>query len=51
MAGTKWHIVGSEQRYLPFGEVRGSKGNITQTDFGYTGQRDLDGTGLMEGVR
>lgn len=25
-----------------------SQGNITQTDFGYTGQRDLDGTGLMD---
>ena len=41
-------LPGSEQRYLPFGQVRSSQGNITQTDFGYTGQRDLDGTGLMD---
>ncbi len=41
-------ITGSEQRYLPFGQVRTNKGNITQTDFGYTGQRDLDSTGLMD---
>ncbi len=38
----------SEQRYLPFGQPRASTGNITQTDFGYTGQRDLDATGLMD---
>jgi RHS repeat-associated protein len=29
----------SEQRYLPFGQVREDVGNITQTDFSYTGQR------------
>ena len=29
----------SQQRYLPFGGVRTDMGNITQTDFGYTGQR------------
>ncbi len=38
----------SEQRYLPFGQPRASTGPLTQTDFGYTGQRDLDGTGLMD---
>jgi RHS repeat-associated protein len=32
----------SEQRYTPFGEVRTDVGSITQTDFGYTGQRNLD---------
>lgn len=31
----------SEQRYLPFGEARTDIGSsITETDFGYTGQRD-----------
>ncbi len=30
----------SQQRYLPFGQVREDVGSITQTDFGYTGQRD-----------
>jgi RHS repeat-associated protein len=31
----------SNQRYLPFGEVRTVVGTlITQTDFGYTGQRN-----------
>jgi RHS repeat-associated protein len=37
----------SEQRYLPFGEVRVDLSSITQTDFGYTGQRALD-MGLMD---
>jgi RHS repeat-associated protein len=36
----------SEQRYLPFGEVRTDvQSSITQTDYGYTGQRDLDAQG------
>jgi len=38
----------SEQRYLPFGGVREDVGSITETDFGYTGQRDLAGLGLMD---
>jgi uncharacterized protein RhaS with RHS repeats len=39
----------SQQRYLPFGGVRENAGNITQTDYGYTGQRNLDsGIGLMD---
>jgi RHS repeat-associated protein len=39
----------SQQRYLPFGGVRENVGNITQTDYGYTGQRNLDsGIGLMD---
>jgi RHS repeat-associated protein len=35
----------SEQRYLPFGQVRTDVGSISQTDFGYTGQRNLDAQG------
>jgi RHS repeat-associated protein len=39
----------SQQRYLPFGEVRAIPNSpIIQTDFGYTGQRNLSGTGLMD---
>jgi RHS repeat-associated protein len=38
----------SQQRYLPFGQVREDVGNITQTDFSYTGQRSLPETGLMD---
>jgi RHS repeat-associated protein len=34
----------NEQRYLPFGEVREVAGT-NQTDFGYTGQRNLDAQG------
>ncbi|MGA2505484.1 MAG: hypothetical protein ABSG01_15490 [Anaerolineales bacterium] len=30
----------SEQRYLPFGQVRPDMGTVTQTDFGYTGQKN-----------
>ncbi|MEW6401948.1 MAG: RHS repeat-associated core domain-containing protein [Chloroflexota bacterium] len=30
----------SQQRYLPFGEVRSDVGTISQTDYGYTGQRN-----------
>ena len=28
----------SEQRYLPFGQVRSDVGSVTETDFGYTGR-------------
>jgi RHS repeat-associated protein len=40
----------SENRYMPFGEVRTISGttNITETDFGYTGQRNLASIGLMD---
>jgi RHS repeat-associated protein len=40
----------SQNRYMPFGEVRDISGvtNITQTDFGYTGQRNLEDIGLMD---
>ncbi len=30
----------SQQRYLPFGQVRTDVGSITQTDFAFTGQRN-----------
>ena len=36
----------SEQRYLPFGTERLAP-DISQTDFGFTGQRDLAAVGLM----
>ena len=32
----------TQQRYLPFGGERTNVGTISQTDYGYTGQRDLD---------
>jgi RHS repeat-associated protein len=38
----------SESRYLPFGETRSDVGTINQTDFGYTFQRNLTDTGLMD---
>ncbi|MEW6405683.1 MAG: hypothetical protein AB1649_28155 [Chloroflexota bacterium] len=39
----------SQQRYLPFGEVRSDVGAIGQTDYGFTGQRNLDSDiGLMD---
>jgi RHS repeat-associated protein len=41
----------SQQRYLPFGEVRTdvSSPNVPATDYGYTGQRNLDNDiGLMD---
>lgn len=38
----------SETRYLPFGEVRTDVGTITQTDFGFTFQRNLPEMGLMD---
>ncbi|HEX2994517.1 MAG TPA: LamG-like jellyroll fold domain-containing protein [Anaerolineales bacterium] len=41
-----------QQRYLPFGEVRTDIATppyrITSTDFTYTGQRNVTGTGLMD---
>lgn len=40
----------SQQRYLPFGGTRtmAPYANITQTDFTYTGQRNLPDTSLMD---
>jgi len=35
----------SQQRYYPYGGVRSDVGTVTQTDFGYTGQRNLDAEG------
>ena len=35
----------SQQRYLPFGQVRTGAGTLTQTDIGFTGQRNLDAQG------
>lgn len=40
-------VLGSEQRYLPFGGLRIDPG-ITQTDFAFTGQRNLAAVGLMD---
>src|SRR5690606_15072319 len=38
-----------QQRYLPFGGERTDISlPVISTDFNYTGQRDLDGTGLMD---
>jgi RHS repeat-associated protein len=34
-----------QQRYLPFGQVRSDAGTITQTDMGFTFQRNLDAQG------
>jgi RHS repeat-associated protein len=41
-------VSASEQRYLPFGGKRHVGDGISETDFGYTGQRDLAATGLMD---
>jgi len=41
-------VLISETRYLPFGETRTDVGTIMQTDFGYTFQRSVAGTGLMD---
>jgi RHS repeat-associated protein len=40
-------VNAQEQRYMPFGEERFA-GGITETDFGYTGQRALEAVGLMD---
>jgi RHS repeat-associated protein len=38
----------SEQRYMPFGEIRQEIGTISQTDFGYTGQRSISMLSIMD---
>ena len=38
----------SQQRYLPFGQVRTDVGTVSETDFGYTGQRALGYFGQSE---
>jgi RHS repeat-associated protein len=40
--GDRCEELRSKKRYLPFGQVRPDVGSIMETDFGYTGQRDLD---------
>ena len=44
-------VLVSETRYLPFGETRTDVGNITETDYGYTNQQIITGTGLTRIVR
>ena len=39
----------SEQRYLPYGQVRSDVGSITETDIGYTGQRGKGYTQVQTG--
>lgn len=41
----------AQQRYLPFGQVRGdvTSPNPQYTDFGYTGQRNLNNSALISG--
>jgi RHS repeat-associated protein len=41
-------ILLSSQRFLPFGAVREDAGTITETDFGYTGQRTYGSLGLLD---
>jgi RHS repeat-associated protein len=41
-------VSASEQRYEPFGAERPIDAGISETDFGYTGQRDLAAAGLMD---
>jgi RHS repeat-associated protein len=38
----------SQTRYTPFGEIRSDVGTVTETDYGYTFQRNVDGMGLMD---
>ena len=39
----------SQQRYMPFGQVRTiTSGPITQTDFGFTGQRNNSYINLLD---
>jgi RHS repeat-associated protein len=48
VADTNGDLVdNSEQRYMPFGSER-LVPDITETDFGFTGQRSLEATGLMD---
>jgi RHS repeat-associated protein len=41
-------ILVSQTRYTPFGEIRSDVGTVTETDYGYTFQRNVDGMGLMD---
>jgi RHS repeat-associated protein len=53
----RWSVVGvtdstgtltSETRYLPFGEIYTDVGTISQTDYGFTFQKNLPDMGLMD---
>ncbi|MEK6255769.1 MAG: hypothetical protein N2C13_00450, partial [Chloroflexota bacterium] len=41
-------VANSEKRYLPFGDVRTDLNTTSQTDYGYTGQREIEGSELMD---
>jgi len=41
-------VANSEKRYLPFGDVRTDLGTSNQTDYVYTGQREIEGSELMD---
>ena len=41
-------ITNSEKRYLPLGDVRTDLTITNQTDFGYTGQRKIEGSELTD---
>lgn len=41
-------IANSEKRYLPFGDVRTDLTITNQSDFGYTGQREIEDSDLMD---
>ncbi|MPM35315.1 hypothetical protein SDC9_81905 [bioreactor metagenome] len=41
-------VLTSETRYTPFGEVRTDVGEIDGTDYGYTFQKVVSGSGLMD---
>jgi len=38
----------STTRYSPFGEIRTDVGTVSQTDYGYTFQRNVSGIGLLD---
>ncbi len=41
-------ILVSQTRYTPFGEIRSDVGMVTETDYGYTFQRNVSSMGLMD---
>jgi RHS repeat-associated protein len=41
-------VLLSSQRFLPFGAVRGDAGSVSETDFGYTGQREYASIDLLD---
>ena len=38
----------SQTRYTPFGEIRSDVGTVTETDYGYTFQRNISDLGLVD---